>query len=175
MENTAYIALGSNVGNRFENLKEAVERLDKIPEIKVVNTSSIYETDPIGYENQEQFLNMAIQVTTALNPFELLDVCLGTEKKLGRKRDIRWGPRTIDLDILVYNHENIETEILIVPHPRMHERAFVLIPLLEIHSGIRLPKMEVPLRSILEDIPDREGVRIWKQKNGEDVFALFGS
>jgi 2-amino-4-hydroxy-6-hydroxymethyldihydropteridine diphosphokinase len=141
----------------------------------VVNTSSIYETDPVGYENQEQFLNMAIQVSTALNPFELLDTCLEIELNLGRKRDIRWGPRTIDLDILLFNHENIETEKLIVPHPRMHERAFVLIPLLEIDSSIRLPKMERPLSSILEDIPDREGVRIWKRKNGEDVFALFES
>ncbi|WP_394141388.1 2-amino-4-hydroxy-6-hydroxymethyldihydropteridine diphosphokinase [Cytobacillus oceanisediminis] len=175
MENTAFIALGSNIGNRFENLKEAIEKIGRLPEVGVVNTSSIYETDPVGYENQEQFLNMAIQVSTALNPFELLDACLETELDLGRKRDIRWGPRTIDLDILLYNHENIETEKLIVPHPRMHERAFVLIPLLEIDSSIRLPKVERPLSSILEDIPDREGVRIWKQKNGEDVFALFES
>ncbi|WP_026583024.1 2-amino-4-hydroxy-6-hydroxymethyldihydropteridine diphosphokinase [Bacillus sp. J33] len=175
MENTAYIAIGSNIGNRFNNLKEAIARINRLPGIEVVNASSIYETDPVGYENQEQFLNMVIHVSTALNPLELLDACLETELTLGRKREIRWGPRTIDLDILLYNHENIETEKLIVPHPRMHERAFVLIPLLEIDSSIRLPKMERPLRSILEDIPDREGVRIWKQKNGEDVFALFES
>jgi 2-amino-4-hydroxy-6-hydroxymethyldihydropteridine diphosphokinase len=175
MENTAFIAFGSNIGNRFENLKEAIEKIGQLPEVEVVNTSSIYETDPVGYENQEQFLNMAIQVSTPLNPFELLDTCLEIELNLGRKRDIRWGPRTIDLDILLFNHENIETEKLIVPHPRMHERAFVLIPLLEIDSSIRLPKMERPLSSILEDIPDREGVRIWKRKNGEDVFALFES
>ncbi|PWW18993.1 2-amino-4-hydroxy-6-hydroxymethyldihydropteridine diphosphokinase [Cytobacillus oceanisediminis] len=175
MKNTAFIAFGSNIGNRFENLKEAIEKIGQLPEVEVVNTSSIYETEPVGYENQEQFLNMAIQVSTPLNPFELLDTCLEIELNLGRKRDIRWGPRTIDLDILLFNHENIETEKLIVPHPRMHERAFVLIPLLEIDSSIRLPKMERPLSSILEDIPDREGVRIWKRKNGEDVFALFES
>jgi 2-amino-4-hydroxy-6-hydroxymethyldihydropteridine diphosphokinase len=175
MVNTAFIAFGSNIGNRFDNLKEAIQKIGRFPEVEVVNTSSIYETDPVGYENQEQFLNMAIQVSTALNPFELLDACHEIELNLGRKRDIRWGPRTIDLDILLFNHENIETEKLIVPHPRMHERAFVLIPLLEIDSSIRLPKMERPLSSILEDIPDREGVRIWKRKNGEDVFALFES
>ena len=175
MRTTAFIALGSNIGSRFDHLKKAVEKIDQLPETEVVNTSSVYETDPVGYEDQEQFLNMAIQISTGLNPFKLLDACLDIELKLGRKREIHWGPRTIDLDILLYSHENIETEKLIVPHPRMHERAFVLVPLLEIDSSIRLPKMERPLISILEDIPDREGVRIWKQKNGEDVFALFES
>ncbi|GLB61583.1 2-amino-4-hydroxy-6-hydroxymethyldihydropteridine diphosphokinase [Cytobacillus sp. NCCP-133] len=175
MKNSAFIALGSNIGSRSDHLKEAIEMIDQLPDTEVVNTSSIYETNPVGYEDQEPFLNMAIQIYTDLNPFELLDTCLDIELKLGRKRVIRWGPRTIDLDILLYNHENIETEKLIVPHPRMHERAFVLVPLLEVDSSIRLSKMERPLISILEAIPDREGVRIWKQKNGEDVFALFES
>ncbi|QED45910.1 2-amino-4-hydroxy-6-hydroxymethyldihydropteridine diphosphokinase [Cytobacillus dafuensis] len=173
MNNDAYIALGSNIGNRFENIKAAITSIEAAPKIKVVKTSSIYETDPVGYEEQDQFLNMVIQVRTDLTSTELLDVCLEIEKKLGRKRDIRWGPRTIDLDILLYNQENINSEKLIVPHPRMHERAFVIIPLLEIQSGTKIPTMETPLQTVLEDIPDREGVRIWKQKNGEDVFALF--
>ncbi|MBU8881387.1 2-amino-4-hydroxy-6-hydroxymethyldihydropteridine diphosphokinase [Bacillus sp. FJAT-29790] len=173
MVNEAYLSLGSNIGDRNENLKEAIENLEASPEIKVINTSSIYETDPVGYENQEQFLNMVIQVETTLEPIALLDTCHEIEKNLGRKRDIRWGPRTIDLDILLYNQENIETDKLIVPHPRMQERAFVVIPLLEIQSCIKLPTMEVSLQAVLGDIPDRKGVRIWKQKNGEDVFALF--
>lgn len=173
MNNNAYISLGSNIGERSENLKGAIEKLEGHPEIKVVNHSSVYETDPVGYENQDQFLNMAIEVKTNLKPYELLEVCLEIEKELGRKRDIRWGPRTIDLDILLYNQENIKSEKLTVPHPRMHERAFVIIPLLEIHPNIKLPTMESPLNISLEDIPDREGVRIWKRRNGEDVFALF--
>jgi 2-amino-4-hydroxy-6-hydroxymethyldihydropteridine diphosphokinase len=173
MNNEAYIALGSNIGNRFEHLKQAIGELNSLPDVNVVNTSSIYETDPVGYEDQEQFLNMVIQVKTALNPFQLLDECHAIEKDLGRKRELRWGPRTIDLDILLYNQENIKTEKLLVPHPRMQERAFVIIPLLEIQSSIKLPAMEKPLQASLEDIPDREGVRIWKRKNGEDVFALF--
>ncbi|MBY0124434.1 2-amino-4-hydroxy-6-hydroxymethyldihydropteridine diphosphokinase [Bacillus sp. S/N-304-OC-R1] len=173
MKNEAYIALGSNIGDRLESLKEAIASIEAIPEIKVAETSSIYETDPVGYEDQDQFLNMVIRVETYLSPLELLHTCLDIEKNLGRKRDIRWGPRTIDLDILLYNQENIISEKLTVPHPRMHERAFVIIPLLEIQSGIRLPTMEVPLQDVIEKIPDREGVRIWKQKNGEDVFALF--
>ncbi|MCM3181082.1 2-amino-4-hydroxy-6-hydroxymethyldihydropteridine diphosphokinase [Cytobacillus horneckiae] len=173
MGNIAYIGLGSNIENRLENLREAITALSIVKEINVVNSSSIYETDPVGYEEQDQFLNMVIQVETELTPFELIDACLEIEKNLGRKRLFRWGPRNIDLDILLYNHENIETDKLIIPHPRMHERAFVLIPLLEIHPNVSLPEMEQPLQRLLEAIPDRKGVRIWKRKNGEDVFALF--
>lgn len=146
--------------------------LDSFDEIKVVSTSSIYETDPVGYEDQDKFLNMVIKVNTSLGPFELLDTCLDIEQKLGRKREIKWGPRTIDLDILLYNNENIETENLTVPHPRMKERAFVMIPLMEIRNST-LPVMKKPFDPLLETIANKEGVRIWKQKNGEDVFALF--
>jgi len=171
--NQAYIALGSNMGDRFEYLKKAIFLLNSHEEIRVVNTSSIYETDPVGYTDQEQFLNMAVQVSTSLKPNELLDECLKIEEQLGRKREVRWGPRTLDLDILLYNQENIETEKLTIPHPRMSERAFVILPLLEMDPNLMLPTMEEPLDSCLQSIPDKEGVRIWKQKNGEDVFALI--
>ena len=100
---------------------------------------------------------------------------MSIEKELGRKREIRWGPRTLDLDILLYNQENIETESLIVPHPRMQERAFVIIPLMELDPNIKLPNVNAALDDLLNQIPDKEGVRLWKQKNGEDVFALFES
>lgn len=173
MENLAYIALGSNMGDRFEYLKKAIFLLNSHEEIRVVNTSSIYETDPVGYTDQDQFLNMAVQVITRLKPHELLGECLRIEEELGRKREIRWGPRTLDLDILLYNQENIETEKLTIPHPRMSERAFVILPLLELDPDLMLPMMEKSLESCLQSIPDREGVRIWKQKNGEDVFALI--
>ena len=173
MENQAYIALGSNMGDRYEYLKKAVLLLENQEKITVVNTSSIYETDPVGFTDQDQFLNMAVQVSTSLKPLELLDECLKIEEQLGRKREIRWGPRTLDLDILLYNQEDIETEKLTIPHPRMSERAFVILPLLEMNPNIMLPHMEEPLKSCLQSIPDKEGVRIWKQKNGEDVFALI--
>ena len=88
---------------------------------------------------------------------------------------MRWGPRTIDLDILLFNNENIETENLSVPHPRMQERAFVIIPLVEIEPNIKLPAIDRPLKVILEDISDKEGVRLWKLKNGEDEFAHLES
>ncbi|MFL6518522.1 MAG: 2-amino-4-hydroxy-6-hydroxymethyldihydropteridine diphosphokinase [Bacillus sp. (in: firmicutes)] len=167
MENTAFISLGSNIGNRYDNITSAIKRLISYPDINLVNYSSIYETDPVGYEDQDLFLNMVIEVQTALSAMELLNICLKTELVLGRKREIRWGPRTIDLDILTFNQENIETEKLIVPHPRMFERAFVMIPLLEIGNKL--------FEASLEELPNKEGVRIWKRKNGEDVFEPIGS
>jgi 2-amino-4-hydroxy-6-hydroxymethyldihydropteridine diphosphokinase len=173
--NTAFIALGSNMGDRYGNLMDAIKHLLDYSQIELVNYSSIYETDPVGYEDQDLFLNMVIEIRTAFSAMELLDVCLKTELVLGRKREIKWGPRTIDLDILLYNQENIETEKLVVPHPRMLERAFVMIPLLETNRNISIPEMEKPLTAWLNAIPDKEGVRIWKQKNGEDVFEPIES
>lgn len=175
MENTAYISLGSNMGDRYNYIMQAINHLDDHPDIDVVNRSSIYETDPVGYEDQDLFLNMVIEVKTQLKPHELLDICMEIEQILGRKREIKWGPRTIDLDILLYNQENIETEKLIVPHPRMLERAFVMVPLLEINQDVHVPESGEPLDFCLDKLPGKEGVRIWKLKNGEDVFAPIGN
>jgi 2-amino-4-hydroxy-6-hydroxymethyldihydropteridine diphosphokinase len=175
VENSALIALGSNIGNRYDNLTNAIKILTAYSDIQLVNYSSVYETDPVGYVEQDLFLNMVIEIKTALSAFELLERCLKVESELGRKREIRWGPRTIDLDILTFNQENIETEKLIVPHPRMLERAFVMIPLLEIKPNLHLLGMEKPITALLNELPDKEGVRIWKRKNGEDVFEPIGS
>ncbi|WP_044895770.1 2-amino-4-hydroxy-6-hydroxymethyldihydropteridine diphosphokinase [Bacillus alveayuensis] len=173
MVNNVYIALGSNIGNRLRYLHDAVKKLDEHEQISVVDTSSIYETEPVGYVEQDDFLNMVIQVKTTLSPFALFEVTQKIEIVLGRKREIHWGPRTLDLDILLYNHENIETEQLIIPHPRMLERAFVLVPLLELNPNIDIPSNQKSLRLIIDELPDKEGIRIWKRKSGEDVFALF--
>jgi len=173
MIHVAYLSLGSNMGNRMNNLKEALKRLQSDYTVTVVNVSSIYETDPVGYEEQDLFLNMVAQINTTLSPYQLLEACLQVEKDLGRKREIYWGPRTIDLDILLYNDENIITEMLVVPHPRMHERSFVMIPLVEISPDILLPTFKQPLYEIADQLSDKEGVRVWKEKNGEDVFELF--
>jgi len=163
------------MGNRYDNIVNAINRLIRNPAIQLVNLSSIYETDPVGYEDQDLFLNMVIKVQTSLDAMELLDICLKIELDLGRKREIMWGPRTIDLDILTFNQENIESEKLNVPHPRMLERAFVLIPLVEIDENLRLPGVDKPLNILLNELPEREGVRLWKRKNGEDVFVPIGS
>lgn len=170
----AFLSLGSNIGNRLEYIKEAVKMLHKNEHINVVNISSVYETDPVGYEEQDLFLNIVIHIETLLDPFSLLEICQSIENELGRKRVMRWGPRTIDLDILLYNHENIVSEKLIIPHPRIEERAFVVIPLLEIAPLIQLPNKSILLKDSLHFLQEKEGVRIWRQqKNGEDVFELF--
>ncbi|MGN1400781.1 MAG: 2-amino-4-hydroxy-6-hydroxymethyldihydropteridine diphosphokinase [Bacillus sp. (in: firmicutes)] len=175
MINTAYLSLGSNLDGRLEYLRDAVEALRKDSCITLERVSSVYETDPVGFTDQGKFLNLCIKIKTVYTASELLNVCMSIEKVLGRKRVIKWGPRTIDLDILLFNHENIETDNLSVPHPRMHERAFVIIPLLEIEPNIQMPNMEQPLKEIVEGIPDKKGVRLWKRKNGEDEFAHLGS
>ncbi|MBU7594063.1 2-amino-4-hydroxy-6-hydroxymethyldihydropteridine diphosphokinase [Metabacillus halosaccharovorans] len=175
MKNHAYIALGSNIGDREQYLIDAIKKIHNYSNIKVVNISSIYETDPVGYTDQDEFLNMVISINTDLTAFQLLSVLQETEKQLNRKRDIRWGPRTLDLDILLFNYENIEAEQLIVPHPRMHERAFVLIPLFELNQDVKIPSIDEPISTIIDQLHDKEGVRIWKQKNGVDVFALLES
>lgn len=176
MKATAYLSLGSNLEERLQFLKEAILLLNKNDQIEVKDVSSIYETDPVGYTDQGNFLNVVIKVETSYTAYQLLKECMCIEQKLGRKRDIRWGPRTIDLDILLYNQENIQSEDLLIPHPRMHERAFVIIPLLEIEPNILLPTMDSPLHDILEGIPDKkEGVRLWKQKNGDGVFGHLES
>jgi 2-amino-4-hydroxy-6-hydroxymethyldihydropteridine diphosphokinase len=175
MGKTAFIALGSNIGNRYDYLMKGIEYLAKHPKIKLVNTSSVYETDPVGYEDQDLFLNMVIEIQTEWSPLELLDFCLKVELELGRKREIVWGPRTIDLDILLYNQENIKSEKLIIPHPRMLERNFVMIPLSEIKPDIIIPNIEKPLDAWIKELANKEGVRIWKRKNGEDVFEPIGN
>ncbi|MED3625270.1 2-amino-4-hydroxy-6-hydroxymethyldihydropteridine diphosphokinase [Neobacillus thermocopriae] len=170
MGNKALIALGSNMGNRYDNILTAIKCLIKDEDIQLVNFSSLYETDPVGYEEQDLFLNMVIEVNTALEAMELLDRCLTIETELGRKREIKWGPRTIDLDILTYNQENMKTKNLTIPHPRMLQRAFVLIPLYEINPDFQLSGMDKSLEEWINELPDKEGVRVWKRINWEDVF-----
>ncbi|WP_146550937.1 2-amino-4-hydroxy-6-hydroxymethyldihydropteridine diphosphokinase [Rummeliibacillus suwonensis] len=169
--NEAYISLGSNMGDKEETLRHAVQLLQQHPAIMVVKLSSIYETDPVGYTDQDVFLNMVILVHTPLAAQELLEECQKVEQALKRVRVIRWGPRTIDLDILLYNHDNIETETLIVPHTRMHERAFVLVPLVEIAPELKHPTIGVAFQALLEQV-GKEGVRRWKIATDLSGFIL---
>ncbi|KAA0543688.1 2-amino-4-hydroxy-6-hydroxymethyldihydropteridine diphosphokinase [Bacillus sp. BGMRC 2118] len=173
MKNYAFIGLGSNIQDRLGYLKGATQALFNHSEIEIVNFSSIYETEPVGYTDQDSFLNMVLEVRTSLSAFDLLHTILRIEQDLGRKREIRWGPRTLDLDILLYNQENIEDEQLIVPHPRMSERAFVMLPLMEVTPELTIKG--VMISHIVNELKDRDGVQIWKQKSGEDVFELFAN
>lgn len=128
--NDVYLSIGTNIGKREDNLRRAVRLLAE--QVTIETVSAVYETAAVGFTDQADFLNIAVHVKTALSPLAMLDVCQAIENELGRVRTVRWGPRVIDLDILLYNNENMNTERLILPHPRMYERAFVLIPLFDV-------------------------------------------
>lgn len=136
----AYLGLGGNIGDREAQLTAAIEQLANHAQIEVVAVSPMYETKPVGYVEQPDFLNVCVHIKTTLEPHELLEVGLAVEANLHRVRDIRWGPRTIDIDILLYGDRIIETQALMVPHPRMTERAFVMIPLNDIASDVIEPR-----------------------------------
>jgi 2-amino-4-hydroxy-6-hydroxymethyldihydropteridine diphosphokinase len=153
----AYLGLGSNLGDRAGNLQRAVDLLNEEPGITVVGSSGVWETDPVGGPSQPDYVNAVVRVRTDLAPHELLAACLGTETALGRIRDVRWGPRTIDIDVLLIDALVLDDADLTVPHPRMAERAFVLRPLLEVD-----PEAALPDGSRLADVvlgPDTGGVR----------------
>ncbi|OZU89550.1 2-amino-4-hydroxy-6-hydroxymethyldihydropteridine diphosphokinase [Virgibacillus indicus] len=168
--NKVYLALGTNIEPRINYLSNALQELEESRDISIRRKSPIYETAPVGYTDQGDFLNMVIEADTALSTIELLDKCQQIEKELGRKRGIRFGPRTIDLDILLYNHENSKMERLIIPHPRMHKRAFVLIPLNDIAPNLIIPATEKRVADLINELPesDKKDVTIWTQKDSAD-------
>ncbi|MBM7610119.1 2-amino-4-hydroxy-6-hydroxymethyldihydropteridine diphosphokinase [Lysinibacillus composti] len=160
--NNVYLSLGTNIGERENNLRLAVKMLQDTQNVEVLSVSSIYETAPVGYVDQPSFLNIAVHIQTPLSALEMLNISQGIENELGRVREIRWGPRIIDLDILLFNNDNIEVENLIVPHPRMFERAFVLVPLLEIakeplNEQLLLAKATLDNMDLI-----KEGITNWK-------------
>lgn len=153
-----YLALGSNVGNREENLREAERRLRQLG-ITVKQASSIYETAPVDYLDQPWFLNSVLEAETGLPPHELLRRMREIESAMGSKKPFAKGPRLIDLDILLYGHDTISTPDLQVPHPRMLERRFVLVPLAEVAPNYRHPSWQDAVAELLQKTPDRSEVR----------------
>ncbi len=146
-----YLALGSNVGNKAANLKKAVKLLSK--KIKVVNLSLVYETRPVGYEKQDNFLNMALVGSTKLSPNALLLFVKGAEKKTGRIYRFRWGPREIDIDILFYDQLVSHDKKLEIPHKRLHKRDFVLKPLMDLNPELLHPVYKKTVRELYYKIP----------------------
>ncbi len=128
----AYLSLGSNIGDRLKNLQGAVDALTLLPRTKVTAVSSVYETEPVGLKEQRSFYNIAVKVETSLSPRCLLGACLGIEASMGRIRNIKNGPRIIDIDLILYDNEKYNDEELTLPHKEMNNRAFVLVPLTEI-------------------------------------------
>ena len=136
----AYVGLGANLGDREATIRRAVELLADADGIDVLAVSALRETDPVGLEDQPRFLNGAAALETTLRPGALLEVLLGIERVLGRVRDgVRFGPRTIDLDLLLYDEETVDEPGLTVPHPRLHERRFALEPLAELAPALAIP------------------------------------
>ena len=155
---TAYIAIGSNMDTPEENCNEAANLLDDHPAICVSTRSSLYQTEPFGKSDQDWFVNSVVEVTTHLSPELLFKACLGIEKKMGRIRDEKWGPRIIDLDILFYDDCVFRESHLEVPHPGIAERSFVLVPMNEIAPDFVHPKLKKTIETLLEEIPKPQQV-----------------
>ncbi|GIO28129.1 2-amino-4-hydroxy-6-hydroxymethyldihydropteridine diphosphokinase [Ornithinibacillus bavariensis] len=172
--NKAYLALGTNIEPRLTYLDDAIRLLEGQDTIEIIKKSSIYETAPVGYTDQDDFLNMVLEIYTDLSADDLLTVCQHIEQELGRKRVIRFGPRTIDVDILLYNKESRHSERLIIPHPRMHERGFVLIPLHEIASNLQIPSLHKTVAELLSNLPakDKSEIRVWNGRIGRRMKAF---
>jgi 2-amino-4-hydroxy-6-hydroxymethyldihydropteridine diphosphokinase len=136
---TAFVGIGSNLGDRETNLRRAIDLLSAEEDIEVVAVSRIRETEPVGPVEQGPFLNGAVRIETSLEPRDLLERLLSVEERLGRVREERWGPRTIDLDLLLYGTETIDEPGLTVPHPRLHERRFALEPLADLDPALQIP------------------------------------
>lgn len=152
-----YLSLGSNMGARAANIARAVEELGR--RVRVVRESSLYETEPVEFREQPWFLNSVIEAETELEPQELMEAALETERSLGRERRVRKGPRVVDIDLLLYGDRVIHTRELDIPHPRMAERRFVLVPLAEIAPDAVHPVLKKTIAQLLGETTDRSGVR----------------
>jgi 2-amino-4-hydroxy-6-hydroxymethyldihydropteridine diphosphokinase len=156
-----YLGFGSNLGDKVNNCLGALKELSASAQNYVRAVSSLYKTEPIGYVEQDWFINCVAEVITPLSPRSLHQCLRGIEKRMGRKRIFRWGPRTIDLDILLYGTEIIEETDLTIPHPRFHERSFVLIPLSELAPNLFHPVLKKTIRELLERIDVESGVELY--------------
>ena len=162
MKHTVFLALGSNLGDRAANLGEALRRL--LPAVNVLAASPVYETPPWGYTDQPAFLNQVAKAETELSPSDLLAHLKQVETLIGRQATFKYGPRTIDLDILFYDQAIVETPTLRVPHPHLAERAFVLLPLVDLEPDLMHPALGKTVRQLLDGV-DTSGIK---------PYSLFG-
>jgi len=158
MGHIAYIGIGSNIGDKVEQCEKAISEIIKVDCHKLLAKSSLFKTRPIGYTSQEWFVNGVIKIETDLEPLDLLRSLKAIEFRLGRLETFRWGPRTIDLDILFFDEEEIEMEELQIPHPRLLGRQFVLIPLAELDRSLVHPVLKRTVGELLENLKEDQGV-----------------
>jgi len=159
--NGVFVGLGSNMGDRERAIRRALSQLDQVPATTLRRVSSLYDTDPVGRENQPDFLNAVAELSTDLDPHEILWHLMLIEKRLGRRRDpaSRWGPREIDLDLLLHGHTVISDGSLTVPHRELHQRGFVLVPLCELEPGLEHPSIGATMRQLLTRLEPLDSVR----------------
>jgi 2-amino-4-hydroxy-6-hydroxymethyldihydropteridine diphosphokinase len=158
--NTIYLSLGANIGDRAQNIAHAIEALASRG-VPVTRRSSLYETEPVDMHSDDWFLNCVVEAETALAPEQLMRALLEIERSLGRERRVLRGPRTIDLDILLFGSSVVRTPDLEVPHPRMADRRFVLVPFAEIAPGVQHPVLKKTIAELLAETADRSEVRPW--------------
>ena len=153
----AFVSVGSNLGDKIENCHKGIDGLLADGESVLVKSSSFYRTSPVDYEDQDWFVNLVVKIKTALDPFDLLDKIQDIEKAIGRKAGtVRFGPRILDLDIIFFDDQVIQTDILEIPHPRMHKRRFVLKPICDIEPSMVHPVLGKDMRSLLDGLKDTE-------------------
>lgn len=158
MKHIAYIGIGSNLGDKVSQCKKAISEILKEDHHKLLAKSSLFKTKPIGYTSQDWFINGVIKIETDLKAIELFRALKNIESRLGRKETFRCGPRVIDLDILFFDEEKIEMEDLQIPHPRLQERQFALIPLAEIDRNLLHPVLKKSIGELLEHFTEDQGV-----------------
>ena len=158
MEHIAYIGIGSNLGDKLQNYEKAISEILKFDRHRFLAKSSLFKTQPMGYTAQDWFVNGVIKIETDLEPHELLQALKTIESQLGRAKTFRWGPRTIDLDILFFDDIEIQTEELQIPHPSIQDRGFVLIPLAEIDRNLVHPTLKKTVQEFLENLKEDQGV-----------------
>ncbi len=158
-----YLCLGSNSGDRLKLIEQAVGFLNLAQDIKLIRTSALYETEPWGVKNQNWFLNMAVEIKTSLSPQDLLVKLQNIERTLGRNREkeIRWGERPIDIDIIFYDNLVLESDVLTIPHKFMHKRAFVLVPLLELIPDFVHPVFNITISQLYDNLEEVEEVYLY--------------
>lgn len=158
----AYLGLGSNIGDRIGYIQQATQMLGEFEGVEVIKTSSFYETEPYGFKEQSWFMNAVMEVEVKITPVELLRICQNVEQNLGRERTSnKWGPRVIDIDILLYDDKVLDDELLKVPHPATYDRAYCLVPMLEIAKYLEHPVLKKTISDIHKQVENPEEVYLY--------------